>query len=197
MEWIRGESSAELRDRYLKRHLEPLAHQAFTTDPEVRCIILAVAQFYQGGAEHAVHIELVPCADDVPEWPTCLADERFFTSHEEGDEAYVYPSERTDQLVINNQLPDLNKNGEAIVAFGAYCKPGCHQDMTVAEAFLPYAVARPSEDGSSVNVEIVGRVYQPYWENRFEILNPPAPPEPEVTESRLQKWVRQLFGSGG
>lgn len=168
-EWkgITGSTSAELRDRFLDQHFRPLAARAFAADPEVGALVLAVAQFWCDEADDAVHAEIVPTADRHPRWPECLRDPRFY----DADEDYAYPTERTESLVgweASRDLPQLDDNSTMITAFGAYCVEGCDQEMAIAEAYRPFAVARRGPDGA-IEVEVVGVVHQPHWEDRFDV----------------------------
>lgn len=53
-----------------------------------------------------------------------------------------------------------NDNGEVIPAFAAFCREGAHQEMSIAEAYAPYAILRRC--GDDIAIEIVGQMLRPW-----------------------------------
>ena len=167
-QWISGKTSAELRRKFIASHFVPLAAAAFKRDAEVHSIVMVVGQFWCDEAWDAVHIEMIPTAEREPQWPDCLNDARFFTV---GD-GYEEGTERTERLVgytVSRDYPNLDNNTDSITAFAAYCQEGCDQEMAISEAYVPYAIARRANTSAGAEVEIVGEMVQPQWEDRFDV----------------------------
>jgi hypothetical protein len=161
---LHGGSSAAMRQHFLRWYFQPRAALMLTV-PWVRSVTLAVSQYWDDEAHDAVHIDILPSAERDPGWPirerTLPWQERPGIPHD-----------------LTAGLPDFyGDNYDLIVAFGAYCPTGGDQNHTIEENARPYAIAR--QGGQGVTVEVVGKVHQPEWEDRFfrpskaRFLNPP------------------------
>ena len=167
---IEGKTSQQLRTQYVDQHVVPAARRAFRRDAKLRSVVVAVGQFYCDEAYDATHIELLPCVHRDPVWPDMLRDSRYFCIDEDFPDAGELNKLGNSLTGYDATLsfPTLDSNTTSIVAFAAYCIEACHQEMSMAEAFTPYAIARRS-DSDGVDVEVVGTILQPHWEDRFDV----------------------------
>ena len=202
MERITGSTSAELRDKFVERALKPLVARAFKVDADVQSVIFAVAQFYADEAEDQVHMEFVPCAERNPVWPDCLADPRFYATEED----FIDCTQRTENLFrweLQRELPQLDDDA-VITAFAPYCLEESDQEMSMEESFVPYAILRRPEGDKEITVEIVGKMHQPAFEDRFDVgtwapdpdaFEPPSPTrDDKVGIGSFRAWLRKMFG---
>lgn len=200
---IEGESSTELRHAFMTLHALPLARQVFEADPEASSLVIAVAQYWCDEADDAVHIEAVPCTSANPTWPQCLDDSPFIHVESADGELWHELSPRGAALAgweVRMGLPQLDENTNAITAFGAYCIEGSHQEMSMAEAYRPYAILR--RDGDTVAVEYVGTMHQPQWEDRFDVgfddegedLTEDAEIEIPEPAGSFRSFLQRIFG---
>ncbi len=168
-----GETSSEIRRKYLELSFIPLCRRVFAQDPEVQSLIVVVGQYWDDEADDAVHIDVFPCGDAAPRWPACLGDERWlYVEVDEDDPITGVLNERGASLTgwpTIRDLPMLDDNSSAITAFAAYCLPGSHQGMSPGESHTPYAIGRRGASPDDVEVEIVGTMHQPQWEDRFDV----------------------------
>jgi len=156
--WLVGTTSEELRATYLAWRFEPIARLVFRAMPEVESVTVGFAQYWCDEAQDAVHAELALSPQRDPSW---LTDERSF------------PSERSDQreqvlrtLLTENGLPsEDDDNATLIVAFASCCREMSSQDSEHID-YTPWAIAR--RGGDRPEVEVVGRVHRPEWEDRWD-----------------------------
>lgn len=160
-----------MRRHFLRWWFQPRA-ALLLAEPDVRSVTLAVAQYWDDEADDAVHAFVLASAAREPGWPVVR----------------TVPSAEVRRALAD--LPPLySDNYDMIVAFAAYCRSGAHQEMRVAEAALPYAIAR--QGGAGVEIEVVGAVKQPAWEDRF--LRPSRAsrlPEPRPTLALAERAWR-------
>ena len=187
---IEGQSSEELRRAYLADNFSAIAGAIFERVPDCHAIVLAVAQYWADEADDAVHAELVLSRDENPDWPACAANNPF------ADEFGLLTAINIWDLEREMQLPMLDENSSMITAFASYCQEGSDQEMEVAQAYLPYAIARRTGQANRVDIKIVGQMLRPQWEDRFDVgfdeqgnehasLMEPAPSRP---------WWKRWFG---
>ena len=184
---LQGKTSAEIRQKYIDLHFVPLCRRAFEADPDVQSLILTVGQYWCDEAEDAVHLRAFPSGEAKPApgspehprgmasgdaktgWPGCLEDARWMV---EGEPSFGEMNARGAKLVgwkASRDLPHLDDNSTAITAFASYCVPGCDQEMPPAESQTPYAIGWRGRTPSDVQVDIVGHMHQPQWEDRFDV----------------------------
>lgn len=215
---IEGSSSAELRDKCMRERFVPLAKEMFARMPEVQCIAYTIGQYFCDEAEDAVHEEIATFLERDPKWPDAFdqeADEarkeRAFATHVEGFDEFV------------DNLPTLDENSSAITAFASHCRELGDQEQPFTESHVVYAWARRAVGGEVV-VEVVGAMFRPEWEDRFDVglgdedsedealgggrptapppaanrptsVVPPAPlPSPASPPRGFWAFVRRLFG---
>lgn len=187
-----GETSAEIRRKYIELHFVPLCRRVFGKDPEVSSLILTVGQYWCDEAEDAVHLHVFPSGEAKPRptgwlghlralvsgdarsgWPECLEDERWMHLEDDEDEpSFGELNERGEKLAgwkARRGLPNLDENSTAITAFASFCIPGCDQEMPPAESQTPYAIGWRGATADVVVVDIVGHMHQPQWEDRFDV----------------------------
>ncbi|MEL6343633.1 MAG: hypothetical protein AAFV53_10920 [Myxococcota bacterium] len=166
---LHGGRSSELRAHYLRWEFAPIAAELFRQSPRWASVTLAVAQYWCDEAHDAVHTVIIPSEHVNPGWPTPE-----LRAEEGDDEAAVAVADDANaarwaarQSLWGHRVgPFYGDNYDLIVAFAAYCLPGCHQEMDYSQAYRPYAIARRGPD-ASMEMEIVGRMVQPEWEDRF------------------------------
>ena len=139
---LHGSTAAELRDHYLRWRFVPLAAELLRRDG-VGSVTLAFAQFWNDEAHDAVHDGLFVSPSQTPGWPL-----------EEVDWDTLSEAHRA--LCGRGHDEFYGDNYDLIHAFAAYCKPGCDQEMSSDEAYLPYAVAW-LKDGQ-LQVDLVGEL---------------------------------------
>lgn len=166
-----GGTSAELRAFFLRWVLQPRAARLLR-EPSTRSVTLAVAQYWNDEARDAVHLLLLPSPLRDPGWPLV------------GPAPVRWPGEDSPL-----SLPYLD-NSDYITAFGAYCLPGCDQEMSLNEAYRPYAIARMGPEG--VEIERVGALRQPELEDRF--VRPRRAPPGEAPRLPAPRVERLLEG---
>lgn len=165
--YIKGETSAKLREAFIETHLVPLSKRVFAARRDVQSVVLAVAQYWADEADDAVHLRIIPCVVPDPSWPSCLQNNPYVLVEEYFGNTYEMLSEDADDLVgwqAREDLPTLDDNTSAITAFASCCGEEGSQEDPMSIAYEPYAVARRAQTG--VEIEIVGKVQRPEWEDR-------------------------------
>lgn len=183
---LHGGRSAELREHYLRWEFLPVAAEMFRQMPRWQSVTLAVAQYWCDEAHDAVHTAFLASEQREPSWPPPEfrqedSDDYYYDATAEPNPADARWAAR--QALWGHRFgPFYGDNYDLIVAFASYCLPGCHQEMDYAQAYRPYAIARRIAGGDSLAVEIVGRMLQPEWEDRFlkpsragDKVDPPLP----------------------
>lgn len=198
----------------------PFARRVFNLLPEVHSVVYAVAQYWSDEAADAVHERMLLSLDRDPKWPEFLRPPLYGIEGLPGL-AYDVEARITAQggpglFRLRCEFPKLEDNGSMITAFAAFCPEGCDQEMSTAESYVPYAIARRGA-GGGVDLQIVGVLSRPEWEDRFDVgtdevtgetlpcptaraaeHDVPATPRPEVPARRgLLGFFRRLFGCGG
>ncbi len=130
--------------------LRPFVMERFAEHPELRSIMLAVAQYYADNAQDEVHTYLVGSERDVPVWPHGCA--RW------GDDFALAGEscEKCDRPVLGWVSRHYL---ERITAFAPYCLEGSDQEALFWENYLPYCIFR--RDGS---FEVVGTLLRGFVE---------------------------------
>ena len=126
--------------------------------PTRRSVMLAVSQFWNDSADDEVHGHVIASARATPVWPhEC--------EYGYGDESNDYTQEQKALLAGEEcwhcaggdiDMSFYGGYGDATVsAFEVFCRESAHQGMEVAEAYIPFAIARRTA-GDGVELEIVG-----------------------------------------
>lgn len=163
---VEGETSAELRQNYLREGFAPTAAAIFAKYDNVQSVVLAIGQFWADEAEDAVHLDVIPCVVADPVWPSCLDNNEQFAESDEGHHYLTYPRELYE---LEGQFPGLDDNTDAITAFASCCHEISSQEEPITVTSRPYAIARRTDTGE-VDVEVVGTVLRPDWEDIFDLV---------------------------
>lgn len=199
-----GSSSAALRATYMRETAIPHARDVFAGDPEVQSLLVVVAQFWCDEAVDAVHVEHVISTDRDPVWPAVYVDNPFYLAdpqmRDEETGLDVWEASARGTLALNGGrerfhwvvgYPILDSNTDAITAFAAYVEEAGTQDMPLAATGSLYAILRRGE-GDAVDVDIVGEVHRPEWEDRFDVGF-----ELDDEDRALDRMVGDWSGDGG
>jgi len=128
------------------------AKALFEQRPELRSVMLAIAQYWNDNANDEVHARCVVSQRDQPVWPHECGDinDDYDTGPAFATEACSYCGAGLDvDLDFYGAYDDAT-----VQAFAPLCREGSNQSQDLSEAYVPYAVARRRDDG--VDVEIVG-----------------------------------------
>jgi uncharacterized protein (TIGR02996 family) len=150
-----GASPFTLRRWSLEHELRPLFQRVFEERPEVRSVLLAVAQHWADEADDAVHGHLVMSAREVPRWPHRCADDTF---PGDGDLCSYCCSRDFDDPRV--RWVSWDENGLAIRCWQAFCLEGGSQDDDPNFASVPVLVGRRHEGG--VAFDFVTRCGRPW-----------------------------------
>lgn len=160
---IEGSSSAELRDKCMHQRFVPLAKEMFARMPEVQCIAFTIGQYWCDDAEDAVHEEIATFLERNPKWPDAFNQEA-----DKARKAAAFASHEFGFLGFAFDLPTLDENSSAITAFASHCRELGGQDQPLQESHVVYAIARRGAGGEVV-IDVVGTMYRPEWEDRFDV----------------------------
>jgi hypothetical protein len=156
-----GLTSAQQREHCVRWYLEPAARLIFAAIPEARSVILAVAQYWCDEANDATHLTLIVSPELDPKWPAVL-------------ETALFSGNTWERNAVSENLWILTGGGFGdsnygnIVAFASQCRKDCHQEMSTAQAYRPWAIARRAE-GNDCTTTIVGKTLQRAFEDNFNV----------------------------
>lgn len=146
-EWGGGTLACALRD------LERYAKKVFTTKPQLRSVMMSVAQYWSDEADDAVHAFAVASERATPLWPHVCSE----TSWDD-DPPEPIAGEICESCGDLGYFP-CDDNGSSIPVFEPYCHEDGSQEESMAENYTPFAVARRTDDG--VAIEFVGMLHRP------------------------------------
>lgn len=140
------EESAKLREAIVKNYVKPIVKKTFENYYQLNSAMLLVAQYWDDEAHDAVHNRLFFSVLRTPDIKAIFR----FEFYEDSINLPELPSHSEIKCWARDQLNNKKaktrvyweENGEAIPAFAAFCKEGCHQLMRTSEAYTPYAVFR-------------------------------------------------------
>lgn len=171
--------STEAEHSDMIEHLREHALMWFTERPSRRSMLLAMAQFWDDGADDEVHAWIVGSTRDTPVWPHECAMNAYPDSC---DLDAVFPGEECGNCKLStdgSRGPDYDnyfrfcgEDGDSrVLAFELFCREDSHQEQTFGQAYVPFAIARrrdASLNGSSesvseeeIDIELVGRPQRP------------------------------------
>lgn len=153
--WGGGTLEGALRD------LERYATKVFAVKPEVRSVMMSVAQYWSDEADDAVHAFAVASERSTPLWPHVCSESSW------GDD----PPESIAGEICESCASDLgyfpcDDNGSSIPVFEPYCHEDGSQEESMADNYTPFAVARRTDDG--VAIDFVGTLHRP----EYQMLEP-------------------------
>ncbi|AGC43840.1 hypothetical protein MYSTI_02524 [Myxococcus stipitatus DSM 14675] len=150
--------TAALREQFLQKMIEPVVRRCFQRHPSLRSALFLVAQYWNDEADDAVHHELIFSQRETPDVEAASNAAR------EGEDDTVnlaapMAAPFWDPLTTPyvDAWPD---NHEAIPVFAAFTREDCHQEMSILEAYAPYALFRRA--GEDLSVEVVGQMLRPW-----------------------------------
>jgi hypothetical protein len=154
------EESADLRSKIISSDIVPIIKLIFDKYTQLQSAMILVAQYWDDEAHDAVHYAMIYSVLLTPAWEIKIDDD---------DDPINLPG-LLSLYEIYNSIEDLftyesgeyswEDNGNAVPAFAAYCKEGCHQEMDYSEAYSPYAVFRRKEE--EIEIEVVGNILRPW-----------------------------------
>jgi hypothetical protein len=151
-----------MRQTAVRYYLEPIARLVFEAIPEANSVLLVVAQYWNDESDDATHVDLVVSSERSPKWPSCL-------------DASVGGTDRWERSTLNDAINTVigggwpDDNYRNIVAFASQCLPDCHQEMSQAEAYRPYAVATRGATPSQISCKITGKTRRKQYEDEFNV----------------------------
>lgn len=177
---LEGSTSEELRTAYLRHVAVPHTRNVFDRSPDARSVMIVVAQYWSDEAVDAVTIEHVVSPLPQPTWPEIYRDNPFYAEEDDlppdPSGCVRYCETRLGERVLGGEgdtywgggYPRLDDNGAAITAFAAYVEEPGDQERPFTANGSPYALLRRGE-GGSVEVDIIGKLHRPAWEDRFDV----------------------------
>lgn len=152
-----SEQTAHLRDTLLREHVLPVVERVFAKYADLRSAYFMVAQYWNDEADDAVHYSLVYSkmaeGDMAAAWRSADRGEPDSANLPDGVSRWDIEDDEAHWV-------DWDSNGDAIPAFAAFCKEGCHQEMSEEETHSVYAVFRRRE--ASADIAVVGEVLRPW-----------------------------------
>ncbi len=147
-DWEGGTLDGALRD------LERYAQKLFTAKPQLRSVMMSVAQYWSDEADDAVHALAVASERATPLWPHVCAET---TWNEENPEPIA--GELCESCGSDLDYFPCDDNGSSIQVFEPYCHEDGSQEESMAENYTPFAIARRTDAG--IAVEFVGTLHRP------------------------------------
>jgi hypothetical protein len=167
------QESAAGRERIVKI-LRASVEREFARTPRWKSAFMMVAQYWNDNADDAVHCAFVFSDQAVPK----PEDAEYGSDTEE---PYANVEMRISNLV-HEPGGGWDENGEAISLFAAFAKDGCHQEMSLHEAYVPYALFTRAPGGGA-DVQVVGKKIRPWldgvrpsWDRSEAVADLPAVP---------------------
>jgi hypothetical protein len=173
------EEAAAGRDRIVAAFREAIGRE-LDKDPKWKSAVMMVAQFWADNADDAVHCAFVLSTEAVPN-----ANDAERSWDDGDDEPSAANVARYSWDLTGYDTWD--ENGDAIALFAAFTKESCHQEMSIAEAYLPYALFRHAPSGG-VEVEVVGKKTRP-WLDGVRPSWDRSEPVPELPPHAGPLWV--------
>ncbi|HYP97276.1 MAG TPA: hypothetical protein VER96_01295 [Polyangiaceae bacterium] len=200
--------SRVLRQRFDRKYALPLARAMFELEPRCQSVLVTVGQFWCDNAIDAVHCRLVACAERDPTWPfagqaraDALGDLAILRTQIEWTAKYGEEPYGLDQ-VQRGLLDDarqrafgdkffcvLHDNSDMIVAFASYCREVSNQDEPSWRSYTPYGLVRRPLQGEPATLEVIGQMYRPEWEDRWDVLENEGIISREQARSRREESV--------
>ncbi len=148
-EWGGGTLDSALRD------LERYAKKLFVAKPEIRSVMMGVAQYWSDEADDAVHAFAVASERSTPLWPHLCSE----TSWSDDEPPEPIAGEICESCTSDMGYFPCDDNGSSIPVFEPYCHEHGSQEESMAENYTPFAVARRTDDG--IAIEFVGTLHRP------------------------------------
>lgn len=184
--------SRVLRQRFEQEYALPYAQAIFELEPRCQSVLVTVGQYWCDEATDAVHSELIACAEREPTWPLAgqarpgaLGDPAALaamleleTKYADGDEPpglgevqYGLLEDASKRAFGEQYYCFLDNNSEMIVAFASYCREVSDQEQPSWRSHTPYGLVRRPLHDEPPSFEVIGQMYRPHWEDRWDVLN--------------------------
>lgn len=187
---VENPPSRVLRQSFEQEYALPLARAIFELEPRCQSVLVTVGQYWCDEATDAVHSELFACAERDPTWPLAaqahpgaLGDPAALAETlQEDAKSEACPADLRE--IQYGLLEDarmrafgekyycvLDDNSDMIVAFASYCREVSDQEQPSWRSHTPYGLIRRPLAGEPASFEVIGRMYRPHWEDRWDILD--------------------------
>jgi len=183
-------TSRDLRRTFEHDYALPLARAIFELEPRCQSVLITVGQYWCDEATDAVHSEAVACTERDPTWPlagqarpgaigdaAALAEALEWQAKEAPDDPgdlneaqYELRRDACKQAFGQEYFSVLDDNSEMIVAFASYCREVSDQEQPHWRAHTPYGLVRRPPTDQAPSFEVVGPMYRPQWEDRWDVL---------------------------
>lgn len=156
--------AAQLRQKLIDSCIVAIVKANLNKYPQLKSAALLVAQYWNDEASDAVHHRLIYSILDTPDLEAAAKARMDYAedpvnlpgiSDDFGDLI-----DEVDYIKSDTEPYYWNDNHEAIPAFAAFCKEGCHQEMDGIDAYSPYAILR--RQGDDIEIEVVGKMLRPW-----------------------------------
>jgi len=201
--------SRVLRQRFEQEYALPLARAMFELESRCESTLFTIGQYWCDEASDAVHGETIACAERDPSWPLAgqahpgvigdadaLADALKEAAQPDSDGPVgVYQVQWAlleaahERAFGQKYFGVLDDNTDMIVAFASYCREVSDQEQPSWRSHTPYGLVRRPLAGEPLRFEVIGSMYRPQWEDRWDVLEKDGiisdwdggTPEPPVT----------------
>ncbi|GAB1543844.1 hypothetical protein NUACC21_65200 [Scytonema sp. NUACC21] len=152
--------AAQLRQQLMDGFVIPIVQMNFQKYPTLRSAAMMVAQYWDDEASDAVHHCLIYSVLDTPDLEAAAKADVNYSQDKVNLKGLGRLDNRAYSVQRNGQEMYWPDNHDAIPAFAAYCKEGCHQSMDTFEAYTPYAILRRQDN--AIDIEVVGKMLRPW-----------------------------------
>jgi hypothetical protein len=182
--------SRVLRQRFEQEYALPLARAVFELEPRCQSLLFTVGQYWCDEATDAVHSEAVACLERDPSWPLAgqarpgiigdadVLAEALETANDPDsdgpsgllDVQWSLLKKAHQQAFGQEYFCVLDDNTDMIVAFASFCREVSDQEQPTWRSHTPYGVVRRPLASEPPTFEVLGAMYRPQWEDRWDVL---------------------------
>lgn len=181
-----AEETNFLRRKYIEKKIIPALQKRFELFPQLRSAALFVAQYWDDEANDAVHPWWLFSVLETPDIAAAFRDENYFS-----DPVNLpgHPRHWDLNWKKGEPLYPWDDNGIVIPIFAAFCREGCHQQMTEDEAYSLFAIFRKIPTG--FEVEYCGEMIRPWLDGVYP-ENYETHIQPEDLKTLRNNWFEFL-----
>jgi hypothetical protein len=215
--------SRVLRQRFEREYALPLAEALFQLEPRCQSVLVTIGQYWCDEATDAVHSAEIACDERDPTWPLAGQARRGAIGDPELLAEYLEESARSEsdgpagladvQHALHEQACQkafgkqyfgvLDENSDMIVAFASHCREVSDQEQPSWRSHTPYGLIRRPLPGEPPTFEVIGPMYRPQWEDRWDVLEndgvisgwDDGPPEPPAIGPLSAKLAAQSIAA--
>lgn len=149
---------------------KPVATEFFNLEKDIKCVVVAVAQYWNDEADDAVHTAILPLSEEFTSWQDCFrfsknkfASRRYYRDDDKREFGEIDKYDlitKANEAVFGDKYrnaPYPNNTTEYINAFASFCKEGGSQENDTMENYNPILVFYKNDDGS-IRVRDLGNV---------------------------------------